>query len=157
MTVDAFEWTREPGVGPGVGVLGDLAGRTVVELGCGSGRNLAYLVHRHGARAGIGVDNDPVKIERATRLWGSVPGLTFRLDDAAEALDSLTPGSVDVCLSIFGALSFSDPGTILAAAARTLRPGGRFGLTLRADDRHDTVIILSRRTHENRDTNILPL
>jgi SAM-dependent methyltransferase len=157
VTADAFEWTREPGVGPGTGVLGDLVGRTVVELGCGSGRNLASLVYRHGARTGIGVDNDPAKIERATRLWNSIPGLTFRLDDAAKTLDSLPASSVDVCLSIFGALSFSDPGTILAAAARALRPDGRFGLTLRANDRHDTVIILSRRTHENRDTNTLPL
>jgi SAM-dependent methyltransferase len=157
VTTDAFEWTREPGVGPGVGVLGDLAGRTVVELGCGSGRNLASLIDRHGARTGIGIDHDATKNYRASGWGGAVPALTFRRGVAAEPLHCLPPGSVDVCLSIFGALSFSDPGTILAATARALRPDGRFGLTLRADDLHDTVIILSRRSHENRDTNTLPL
>lgn len=139
-----FEWTREPGIGPGRGILGDLIGRTVVEIGCGSGHNLAHLVTHRRAR-GIGIDHDPGKIERATRFYGHLPEIGFHLGDAAGTLSTLTPGSVDVCLSIFGALSFADPGPILTAAARALRPGGLLALTLRADDRHDKVIVLSRK------------
>lgn len=141
---DRFEWTREPGIGPGLGVLGDLIGRTVVEVGCGSGHNLAHLV-THGRAIGVGIDHDPGKIERATRFYGHLPGIGFHLGDAAETLSTLTPGSVDVCLSIFGALSFADPGPILTAAARALRPEGLLALTLRADDHHDEVIVLSRK------------
>lgn len=139
-----FEWTREPGIGPDLDILGDLDGRTVAEVGCGSGHNLAHLVANHGAH-GIGIDHDPRKIERATRFYGQHPRIDFRLGDAATTLSTLTPGSVDVCLSIFGALSFSEPSPILAAAARALRPGGLLVLTLRADDHHDTVIGLSRK------------
>jgi SAM-dependent methyltransferase len=141
---DQFEWTREPGIGPALGVLGEVTGRAVVELGCGSGHNLAHLVAHRRAR-GLGIDHDPDKIERATRLYGHLPGIGFHLGDAAETLSTLTSGSVDVCLSIFGALSFADPGPILAAAARALRPEGLLALTLRADDHHDTVIVLSRK------------
>lgn len=139
-----FEWTRAPGIGPASNVLGDLTGRTVVELGCGSGRNLAHLVAYRGAR-GIGIDHDPTKISRATGFYGHLPGIAFRLSSAVEALSTLAPGSVDVCLSVFGALSFSEPGPLLAAVARALRFEGLLATTLRADDHHDTVIILSRK------------
>ena len=59
-----LEWTRQPGTGPPPGILGDLAGRVVIELGCGSGHNLAVLAARYGAIV-TGVDQDPAKIFRA--------------------------------------------------------------------------------------------
>lgn len=68
----AFEWTRLPRTGPGTQILGKLAGAAVVELGCGSGHNLACLAARHGA-AGTGVDNDPAKISRARTGYGHLP------------------------------------------------------------------------------------
>jgi ubiquinone/menaquinone biosynthesis C-methylase UbiE len=48
-------------------------------------------------------------------------------------------------LSIFGAFSFTDPLPLLTDAARVLRPGGQLTITLRVDDRHDTVVVLRRR------------
>jgi SAM-dependent methyltransferase len=141
---DSFEWTRVPGVGPGLKVLGDLRGRTVVEVGCGSGHNLAHLVAYRGAK-GIGIDRDPAKVERAMKLYGDLPGISFVTADAAHELSALPAKSIDVCLSIFGAVSFSDPGPILSAAARALKPAGLLALTLRADDRRDAVLILSRK------------
>ena len=67
-----FEWTRQPGTGPGTPVLGTLTGAAVVELGCGTGRNLACLVARHGA-TGTGVDHDSAKISRARTGYGHLP------------------------------------------------------------------------------------
>jgi SAM-dependent methyltransferase len=125
-------------------VLGDLSGRTIVEIGCGSGHNLAHLVAHRGPR-GIGIDRDPHKLERAAQLYGHLPGIGFQLGDAADVLGAVTPGSLDVCLSIFEALSFSDPRSLLTAAARALRPNGILALTLRADHLHDTVIVLARK------------
>jgi SAM-dependent methyltransferase len=119
-----LEWTRQPGTGPPPGILGDLTGRAVAELGCGSGHNLAVLAARHGATA-AGIDHDPAKVARARELYGDVPGLRVIQADAASYLTAQPPGSVDACLSIFGALSFSPPGPLLKAAARALRPGGR--------------------------------
>jgi SAM-dependent methyltransferase len=139
-----LEWTRQPGTGPGLAVLGPLAGRTVIELGCGSGHNLAHLTATHHA-TGTGIDRDPAKITRARHLYGHLPGLTFICGDAASILAAMPAASADVCLSIFGAFSFSPPGPLLAAAAHALRPGGRLAITLRADDHHDQVVILVRK------------
>jgi len=116
----------------------------VLELGCGSGHNLAHLAARHGA-AGIGVDNDPAKISRARSGYGHLPSIRFTLADARHYLDAATPGSADLVLSIFGAFSFTSPLPLLTATARILRPGGLLAITLRADDHHDTVIVLRRR------------
>jgi SAM-dependent methyltransferase len=114
-----LEWTRQPGTGPPAAILGDLTGRTVIETGCGSGHNLAVLAARHLAYA-AGVDHDPGKVDRARRLYGHLPGFSVTCADAAAYLNSLTPGTADACLSIFGALSFNPPGPILQAAARAL-------------------------------------
>ncbi|WP_165953750.1 class I SAM-dependent methyltransferase [Streptomyces sp. 8K308] len=138
-----LELTRRPGNGPDASLLGDLAGALVVELGCGSGHNLAHLT-THGARC-VGVDSNPVKIHRARTLYGHLPRLQFRHESAADCLRGLRPGSVDACLSIFGAFSFIDPRPLLAAVAIALRPGGRLLIVLRADDRHDYITVLTRR------------
>jgi SAM-dependent methyltransferase len=139
-----FEWTRRPGIGPGVALLLPLAGAKVVELGCGSGRNLAHLVAQCGS-VGIGIDHDPAKIGRARGGYGHLPGMHFVLTDARTYLKATAPGSVDLVLSIFGAFSFTDPLPLLTDVARVLRPGGQLAITLRADDRHDTVVVLRRR------------
>jgi SAM-dependent methyltransferase len=139
-----LEWTRRPGTGPPPGVLGDLPGRAVLELGCGSGHNLAALAARGAIAAGI--DHDPAKVARARALYSHLPRLQVIEAGAAACLAALPPGSADVCLSVFGALSFTaGPAALLALAARVLRPGGLLAVTLRADDDHDTVVILARR------------
>jgi SAM-dependent methyltransferase len=139
-----LEWTRQPGTGPPPAILGNLTGKAVIELGCGSGHNLAVLARRHGATA-TGIDRDPAKVTRARELYGHIPGLQVIHADAARYLTDLPAATVDVCLSIFGALSFSPPGPLLEATARALRPGGLLAVTLRASDHHDTVVILTRR------------
>jgi SAM-dependent methyltransferase len=116
----------------------------VIELGCGSGHNLAVLAARHGATV-TGIDHDPSKVARARDLYGHLPALRVIEADATAYLATLPPGSADACLSIFGALSFtSDPGRLLTEVTRVLRPGGLLGITLRADDHHDHVTVLTR-------------
>jgi SAM-dependent methyltransferase len=139
-----FEWTRQPGTGPRARILGNLAGATVIELGCGSGHNLAHLVARHGV-TGIGVDADPAKISQARAGYGHLPDIRFILADAHRYLSTAAPGSADLVLSIFGVFSFTDPRPVLAGTARILRPGGLLAVTLRADEHHDTVVVLRRR------------
>ncbi len=66
-----FAWTRTGTDDPGPALLGDIAGRRVVELGCGTGDNLAHLVDHCGAR-GLGIDAAPSQIRRAQARWPSL-------------------------------------------------------------------------------------
>jgi ubiquinone/menaquinone biosynthesis C-methylase UbiE len=86
-----------------------------------------------------------VKTSRAGDLYSQVPNLAFILGDAAEVLAAMPSASADVCLSIFGAFSFSPQAPILSGAARVLRPGGLLAVTLRADNDHDYVAVLNRK------------
>jgi SAM-dependent methyltransferase len=78
------------GIGPGIAILGRLSGATVIEVGCGSGHNLAHLVSCHGA-SGIGVDDDPAKTSRAFARYGHLPGIRFAQADARSFLNATEP------------------------------------------------------------------
>ncbi|QFZ18862.1 methyltransferase domain-containing protein [Saccharothrix syringae] len=99
-------------------LLGDLTGRTVVDVGCGGGRAVAELAGR-GARA-IGVDLDPDMVAAARER---LPAGEFHVGDA-RALP-LGTGSVagyraDKVLHLL-----DDPARAVAEARRVLAPGGR--------------------------------
>ncbi|MGH3158271.1 MAG: class I SAM-dependent methyltransferase [Streptosporangiaceae bacterium] len=84
-----FEWTRQPGTGPPASILGPLTRAAVIELGCGSGHNLAHLVTQYHI-TGTGVDHDPAKIDRARRLQAPArpllhPGRRLPLPDRLQA------------------------------------------------------------------------
>jgi ubiquinone/menaquinone biosynthesis C-methylase UbiE len=97
--------------------MGPLTGAKVIELGCGSGHNLACLATHHGV-TGIGVDHDPAKISRAHAAYGNLPGAHFTLADARHYLATAQPRSADLVVSIFGAFSFTDPLPLLRGTAR---------------------------------------
>jgi SAM-dependent methyltransferase len=61
-----FNWTQYAGHGPGPEVLGEPD--SVLEIGCGTGRALAFLAGR-GVKA-TGVDLSPVMVKKATERWG---------------------------------------------------------------------------------------
>lgn len=112
-------------------MLGDLTGRTVVDVGCGGGRAVAELAER-GARA-IGVDHDPEMIAVAVRRW---PAGEFRVGDACElplATGSMAGYRADKVLH-----TLADPVRAVAEARRVLAPGGR--AVLLGQD-WDTVVI----------------
>ncbi|MFF2716547.1 class I SAM-dependent methyltransferase [Streptomyces sp. NPDC058011] len=71
----------------------------------------------------IAIDSSTAQHGRGRDLYEDVPGLDFIHEDAAAYLQD-HPSSLDVVYSIFGALDFSDPQTLLPSAAVALRPGG---------------------------------
>ncbi|MER7051777.1 MULTISPECIES: methyltransferase domain-containing protein [unclassified Streptomyces] len=93
----------------------------MLELGSGSGSNLAHLVML-GA-TGQGVDIAPARETVARARWGSLPGLEFRTAEAAAFLGE-TDETFDVVLSIFGAVWFVDPDTLLPLIRSRMAPGG---------------------------------
>jgi SAM-dependent methyltransferase len=105
-----------------VGVLGDVAGLDVVELGCGTAYFSAWLA-KHGARP-VGVDVTPAQLETARRMMAET-GIEFPLVEADAADTGLPPGSFDLALSEYGASIWVDPYRWIPEAARLLRPRGR--------------------------------
>ncbi|MEZ7006883.1 class I SAM-dependent methyltransferase [Streptomyces sp. AD55] len=116
-----LNWTQYPDHGPDESILGDVQGRTVLELGCGTGCNLAHL-STLGAMC-TGVDIAPSQQGKAVARWGSLPGLAFHTAEVTDYL-SRTEGSFDVVLSIFGPVWFTDPERLLPLVRRRLSPGG---------------------------------
>lgn len=103
-------------------ILGDLAGKDVLELGCGEaewGRALARL----GARV-VGLDNSAARLEKARSA-----GADFPLVHAPAEAVPLPDASFDVVFADHGAPSFADPHLVVPEAARLLRPGGLFAFS----------------------------
>jgi SAM-dependent methyltransferase len=117
----AIQWTAWPDLEPAEPMVGDLAGLDVVELGCGTGEHVAYAA-AHGARNVIGVDISPERLSVAEQRFGHMAGTRWICRDAASALAELP--ALDVVLSVFGALWYSDPDVLLPKIVARLRPGG---------------------------------
>ncbi|MBB5117906.1 methyltransferase type 11 [Streptomyces eurocidicus] len=116
-----FNWTQYPDHGPGAEVLGGAAKAAFLELGCGTGGNLAHLATL-GHRA-VGVDVSPVQLDAARERWGDLPGLELHQRGALDFMSG-TADRFDAVYSVFGAVWFTDPDEMLPAIRRVLAPGG---------------------------------
>jgi ubiquinone/menaquinone biosynthesis C-methylase UbiE len=123
-----FVWGPE-GVDEGdVGVLGEVTGKHVLEIGCGASQCARWLTTR-GATA-VGLDLAFRQLQHSRRIDAetgcSVPVVCGTATDLPFA-DS----SFDVAFSSFGALQFvEDIAGTVAEVARVLRPGGRFAFSI---------------------------
>jgi SAM-dependent methyltransferase len=104
-----------------VQILPDVAGKDVVELGCGTAYVSAWLA-RQGARP-VGVDLTAEQLDTA-RAMQAKHGLEFPLVHASAEDVPLPDASFDLAVSEYGASIWCDPDLWVAEAARLLRPGG---------------------------------
>lgn len=93
----AFCWTQYAGHGPGPEVLGGPG--SVLEIGCGTGRALAYLAQRGVVTRGV--DLSPVMVKKATAKWEGI-GAEFVCAEVLEHLREHVE-TYDAIYSIFGA------------------------------------------------------
>jgi SAM-dependent methyltransferase len=116
-----------------VRMLPDVAGKDVIELGCGTAYFGSWL-KRGGARRLVGVDVTPAQLETARRMNAEF-GLALELIEANAEDVPLPDASFDVAFSEYGASIWCDPKLWIAEAARLIRPGGELvfmrGTTLR--------------------------
>jgi SAM-dependent methyltransferase len=103
-------------------VLPPVAGRDVIELGCGTAYVSAWLARR-GARV-VGIDNSPAQLANARRFQREF-GLAFPLLLAAAEAVPLPDQRFDLAISEYGASIWCDPYLWIAEASRLLRPGGQ--------------------------------
>jgi len=100
----------------------DMRGRTVLDIGCGNGKDLAHPVYAEAIRWGI--DPDERGIEVGRKLF---PGVTLVLG-TAESLPF--PDSHFDVITCRVALPYTDVGRALREMARVMKPGGYLCLTL---------------------------
>ncbi len=96
----------------------------ILEVGCGTGRNLAWLARRHPRARLTGLDLAPAMLARARRRLAPF-GTRIQLEERAYGVAPGGPPAYDLVLFSY-ALSMFNPGweAALAAARADLRPGG---------------------------------
>ncbi len=99
-------------------LLDDVAGRSVLELGCGA----AHWSRSLGARGAdvVGLDLSRRQLAHAA----SAPSRASFVQGDGEQLPFQT-GTFDLVLSDYGALSWCDPAASVPEVGRILRPGGQ--------------------------------
>lgn len=98
-------------------ILGDVAGKDVLEAGCGAAQ-WSIALARRGARC-TGLDNSAAQLEHARAAGADFP----LVHGSAESLP-FADASFDVVFADHGAFTFADPHLTVPEAARVLRPGG---------------------------------
>lgn len=104
-------------------ILGDVAGRDMLELGCGAAR-WSIALAQQGARP-VGLDLSSRQLAQARRLM-SEAGVDFPLIEASAEAVPLPDASFDIVFCDWGAMTFCDPYRTVPEVARLLRPSGLF-------------------------------
>lgn len=107
-------------------VLGDVAGKDILELGCGAARWSIALAGR-GARP-TGIDLSTRQLQHARRLMEET-GVSFPLIEASAEAVPLPDASFDIVFCDWGAMTFCDPQLTVPEVARLLRPRGLFAFS----------------------------
>jgi len=103
-----------------IALLPSVAGKRVLEVGCGSGPLTAWLVD-HGADI-VAFDASPRLVEMARRR--GLSSASFVVADLAEPLDFLADGMFDIVVSGLVLHYLRDRAGPLREVRRVLKPGG---------------------------------
>ena len=101
-------------------VLGDVAGKDILEFGCGAAQ-WSIALAQHGARP-VGLDLSERQLEHARRLMAEA-GVDFPLIHGSAEAVPLPDAGFDIVFCDHGAMTFADPYLTVPEAARLLRPG----------------------------------
>ncbi len=100
-----------------------LAGREVVDIGCGGGI-LADSMARRGANVlGIDLSAKALKVAQLHALEAGTPNIRYR-EVSAEELAAEQPASVDVVTCMEMLEHVPDPASVVRACAQLVKPGG---------------------------------
>jgi SAM-dependent methyltransferase len=106
-------------------LLDPIAGKRVLELGCGSGHSLKYLAEQ-GASEIWGLDLSPTQIAFATATLQNVKPTARLFESPMEVNPGIPAGYFDLVVSIYALGWTIDLPATLALVAQYLKPGGSF-------------------------------
>ncbi|MGH3938141.1 MAG: class I SAM-dependent methyltransferase [Pseudonocardiaceae bacterium] len=119
-----FVWCPEGLRESAAGLLGELSGRRVLEIGCGSAPCARWLATQ-GARV-VGLDLSAGMLRHAVHAADEA-GVSVPLVQAEASRLPFADGSFDLACSAFGAVPFvAESAVVMREVARVLRPGGRW-------------------------------
>jgi ubiquinone/menaquinone biosynthesis C-methylase UbiE len=108
-------------------MLPDVAGRRVLDIGCGEGYNTRLLAAR-GARA-VGIDIAEQFVEYAIASEREEPcGIEYRIASAVEL--PFADATFDAATAFMSLMDIPETDRVLAEAFRVLRPGGFFQFSI---------------------------
>lgn len=110
-----------------LGILGEVDGRDVLELGCGAAQ-FGIELARRGARV-IGLDVSQRQLDHAARRVTEA-GVAVGLIHASADEVPLPSDSVDIVFGDHGAMGFADPYRTVPEVARLLRDGGLLAFSM---------------------------
>jgi 2-polyprenyl-6-hydroxyphenyl methylase/3-demethylubiquinone-9 3-methyltransferase len=104
-----------------------VAGKRVVDVGCGGGLLSEALAHRGARVTGIDMGEAPLSVAELHRLESGVD-VDYRRA-TAEQLAEQSPGEFDVVCCLEMLEHVPDPASVIAACADLVRPGGSIYLS----------------------------
>jgi 2-polyprenyl-6-hydroxyphenyl methylase/3-demethylubiquinone-9 3-methyltransferase len=104
--------------------VGGLAGKAVLDVGCGGGI-LAESMAKRGAAGVLGIDLalKPLRVAQLHAMEAGIDNVEYR-EVSAEALALEQPGGFDVVTCMEMLEHVPQPPSVVAACARLVRPGG---------------------------------
>ncbi len=100
-----------------------LAGKRVVDIGCGGGILSESMARRGADVLGIDLSSRPLKVAQLHALESGLARLRYR-EMSAEALAAESPAGFDVVTCMEMLEHVPDPASVVQACARLTRPGG---------------------------------
>jgi 2-polyprenyl-6-hydroxyphenyl methylase/3-demethylubiquinone-9 3-methyltransferase len=100
-----------------------LAGKRVLDIGCGGGILSDSMARRGASVLGIDLAAKPLKVAQLHALEAQTPDVEYR-EVSAEALAAEAPGTFDVVTCMEMLEHVPDPSSIVAACTTLVKPGG---------------------------------
>jgi 2-polyprenyl-6-hydroxyphenyl methylase/3-demethylubiquinone-9 3-methyltransferase len=100
-----------------------LAGKQVLDIGCGGGILAESMAQRGAQVLGIDLSTKPLRVAQLHALESGVANLRYR-EVAAEALAEESPAVFDVVTCMEMLEHVPEPASVVQACARLVKPGG---------------------------------
>jgi 2-polyprenyl-3-methyl-5-hydroxy-6-metoxy-1,4-benzoquinol methylase len=109
-------------------LIGDVTGKKIIDVGCGSGYLTAKLAHH--ASYVLGVDPSRKMIEIANREYNQIPHLEFVNESIEDFSNTRSDNEFDVAVSNMSLITIPDLDETLRAISSLLLPEGIFALNI---------------------------